>query len=55
MSLTRPRSLRNLALALAAVALAVWGQRLLAQDHLCDGLVIYAIAGAIFRSPSPGQ
>lgn len=45
---TQPRSLRNLGLALAAVALAAWGQHLLTQDHLRDGLIVYAAAGVIF-------
>ena len=48
MSSTQSRSLRNLALSLVAVALATWGQRLLAQDHLRDGLIVYAVAGGIF-------
>jgi hypothetical protein len=48
MSPARPRSLRHLALALVAVALAAWGQRLLAQDHLRDGLIVYAVAGVVF-------
>lgn len=45
---TQTRTLRNLALALAAVALAVWGQSLLADDHLRDGLIVYALAGLLF-------
>jgi len=44
----QPRSLRNLILALAAVALAIGAQGLLAQDHLRDGLAVYAMAGLIF-------
>jgi hypothetical protein len=42
------RSLRNLVLALVAVALAAWAQRLLAQDHPGDGLAVYAVAGLVF-------
>ncbi|MFZ5916609.1 MAG: glycosyltransferase family 39 protein [Chloroflexota bacterium] len=45
---TDERSLRNLALALLAVLLAALGQRLLAQEHLADGLVVYGLAGSIF-------
>ena len=48
MSPARSRSLRNLALALVAVALAAWGQRLLASGHLRDGLIVYAVAGVVF-------
>lgn len=48
MSPTQPRSLRNLILALVAMALAAWAQSLLAKDYLRDGLVVYAVAGVIF-------
>ena len=48
MSLAGSRSVRNLSLAAGAVALAAWAQRLLADDHLRDGLIVYAVAGVIF-------
>jgi 4-amino-4-deoxy-L-arabinose transferase-like glycosyltransferase len=35
-------------LALIAIALAAWGQLLLAQDHLLDGVIVYVVAGGIF-------
>lgn len=55
MSPTQPRSLRNLILALVAVALAAWAQHLLAEDHLRDGLIVYAVAGVIFAFALRGR
>ena len=48
MSPARSRSLRNLSLAVGAVALAAWAQGLLASDHVRDGLIVYAVAGMVF-------